>query len=231
MAGRGERLSRFQATIGYLFKDIKLLEEALTHPSQANESGLSFNNQRLEFLGDAVLELVSSAELFSGNPQIKEGQLTRLRSHMVREPMLHKWAEHVGLSGLLLYGKSVGAKGVTGSMLADAVEAVFGAVFMDGGYDSAWAVVKGYLDFVSVEAGSQELDPKTELQELYQAEGAGVPYYKTVERKGPDHAMRFRVLATWGDQIIGEAWGASIKEAEFGAARAALAERKKKKKN
>lgn len=218
----GARLSSFQKKINYHFMNHQLLNEALTHTSYANESGLPFNNQRLEFLGDAVLELVVSEKLYKENHAFSEGALTRARSRLVRKSSLCKWAEHVGLSGLLFHGKSIGGGGVTSSMAADAVEAVFGAVFLDGGYERVFAVIAAYLDFVSSYAGDSELDPKTKLQELLQAEGVGVPYYKQIDKKGPDHALHFKVDVTLGDALLGMAWGPSVKDAEFEAARAAL---------
>lgn len=211
----------FQKKINYDFKNQLLLNEALTHPSYANETGCPFNNQRLEFLGDAVLELTVSETLYKGRPDFSEGSLTRARSQLVRKSSLCKWAEYAGLCGLLLYGKSIGSGGITASMLADAAEAVFGAVFLDGGYEEARAVIAVYLDFVSSET-AYELDPKTKLQEMLQAEGVGVPYYKQVDKKGPDHALQFEVHVTLGGTLLGTAWGSSVKEAEFKAARLAL---------
>lgn len=219
-------LASFQERINYRYKDIRLLDEALTHPSLANELGLSFDNQRLEFLGDAVLELVASERLFKADRGLDEGALTRARSQLVRKTSLYKWAEHVGIRKLLRYGKSIGSGGVTQAMAADAAEAVFGAAFIDGGYEAVRTVIGLYLDFTSGEI-RQETDPKTELQELLQAEGVGVPYYKLVSKKGPDHALHFNVKVTLGDVILGIAWGTTMKEAEFEAARAALAFLKK----
>jgi len=217
----------FQKEIDYTFQELRLLKEALTHPSYANEAGLPLHNQRLEFLGDAVLELVTSEKLFNENPDIKEGQLTRLRSRLVCRQTLCAWAKRVGLPRLLLLGRSIDRSGVTASMLADSAEAVFGAIFIDGGYVAARRIIRAYLELVSEAALRQKLDPKTELQELFQADGAGVPYYRSVERRGCEHALQFKVEVTLGDKVLGEAWGASLKEAEFSAALIALKARKK----
>lgn len=221
LRGRGWRLGPFQKKIKYRFKNIELLQEALTHPSLANESGLPFDNQRLEFLGDAVLELVVSERLFKENGDFNEGTLTRARSQLVRKSSLSKWAVYSGISELLRYGKSLGGE-ATQAMLADAAEAVFGAVFLDGGYEAARGAVETFFDFISPEVGHHEPDPKTRLQELLQARGAGVPYYRLTDKKGPDHALHFRVQVTLDDGVLGEAWGTTMKEAEFEAARRAL---------
>lgn len=220
-------LVAFQKKINYTFHNINLLKEALIHPSYANELGLPFSNQRLEFLGDAVLELVASEALFKEDMQASEGLLTRARSQLVRKDSLCSWADHSGIAALLLYGKSIGRGGVTASMTADAAESFFGAVFADGGYEAARSVVTRYLDFVSGEVRKNELDPKTELQQLLQAKGTGVPYYKAVDRKGPDHALHFKVEVSIGEELLASAWGKSMQEAEFAAARIALASIKK----
>lgn len=216
------RLDSFQKHIGYNFKEFQLLKEALTHSSYANEQGLPFNNERLEFLGDAVLELIVSELIFKENPNLSEGELTRLRSKLVRKDSLHSWAVHAGLAELLLLGRSIGNGKITVSMAADSAEAVFGAVFLDGGYKNARTLVASYLAFISEKVSSKELDPKTELQELLQAEGSGVPYYREVGRKGLDHALSFLVKVSLGEKVLASAWGSTMKEAEFKAAEIAL---------
>lgn len=220
-------LDSFQRQINYKFQNIQLLKEALTHSSYANEQGLPSSNERLEFLGDAVLELIVSESLFIERTDLREGELTRLRSKLVRKESLNNWAKHVGLSDLILKGKSLGHD-VTVSMAADAAEALFGAVFMDNGYERARTLILSYIDFVSEKLSAEERDPKTELQEQLQAEGAGVPYYREAERKGPDHALRFLVEVTFGEKVLASAWGSTIKEAEFEAARIVLKKRKSK---
>lgn len=220
-------LDSFQQQIEYRFQNIQLLKEALTHSSYANERGLPGSNERLEFLGDAVLGLIVSESLFIGKNDHNEGELTRLRSKLVRKESLKNWAEHVGLSNLILKGKSLG-EGVTVSMAADAAEALFGAVFIDSGYERARTLIMSYITFVNEKVQHEEVDPKTELQEQLQAEGVGVPYYREVERKGPDHALRFLVEATLGEKVLASAWGSTIKEAEFAAARIVLKKRKRK---
>lgn len=217
-----QNMDSFQAKLGYVFQDENLLKEALTHPSFANASGLPFHNQRLEFLGDAVLELAVSENLFLREQKSDEGALTKRRSQLVRKDSLFLWAKEIGLCDMVLLGKSLKHDGVTESVAADAAEAVFGAIFLDGGYAGAKKVIENFLQYVSKEISPDEVDPKTALQEKMQAEGLGVPHYKTVERKGPPSALRFKVVVTLGNKILASAWGESVKAAEFSAASKAL---------
>ena len=191
-------MSAFEKKLGYRFADAALLDEALTHSSFANETASASFNERLEFLGDAVLELVSSEKLYGEHEDLDEGRLTRLRSKLVRKESLADWAKFVKLPQLLKLGKSLVKSGATESMSADAAEAVFGAVFLDGGYASAKDTVLRFLERQEKNISSEEADPKTRLQEFFQAQGKGVPYYSTVERKGPDHALKFKVQLTLG---------------------------------
>ena len=216
-------LGAFQKQLGHTFAEKELLEAALTHSSYANEFGLPFlHNERLEFLGDAVLELITSERLYREYGDLQEGELTRLRSRFVCKKSLYAWALGIGLPGLIRLGKSLIKSGATQSIAADAAEALFGAVFLDGGYEKAFCVVNRFLDYVEDRVLSDALDPKTELQEFLQAQGRGVPYYRTVERTGPDHALQFKVQVTLDNAVLAEAWGASVKDAEFAAAELAL---------
>ena len=131
---REEQLRAFQLKLGYEFRNAALLTEALTHSSYANENGTTYN-ERLEFLGDAVLELFTSERLFAAYPNFSEGELTRLRARLVCKNSLNDWASENGLKPLIRLGKSI--KKPTDSMAADCVEALFGAVFSDGGYEAA----------------------------------------------------------------------------------------------
>ena len=211
-----------QKKIGYSFKDKDLLTEALTHSSYANESGSSSHNERIEYLGDAVLELTVSDLLYNKYKDLDEGQLTRIRSQIVCEKKLYEWALSVGLRESIRLGKSLIKKGPTSAIAADAAESLFGAVFLDGGYSAALTLAKAYLHFHGGELSPDRQDSKTMLQETLQAMGRGVPYYRTVERTGPDHSLRFKVEVTIGDELLAEAWGNTIKEAEFEAAGVAL---------
>lgn len=220
--GRERDLASFQERTGYIFRKSELLDEALTHSSFAKESGSSFFNERLEFLGDAVLELVSSEKLYAEHNSLNEGQLTLLRSKLVRKESLVEWAKSVKLPPLIRVGRSLAKSGATDSMSADAAEAFFGAVFLDGGFERAREVIVSFLKERERGVSSDETDPKTELQQLMQSQGRSVPYYQTIERKGPDHALTFKVRATLGDKVLAEAWGSTIKDAEFKAAEIAL---------
>ena len=218
-----ERLAEdLQKKIGYRFKNKDLLKQALTHSSYANESGSSSHNERLEFLGDAVLELTVSEHLYNKYKDLDEGQLTRIRSQIVCEKKLYKWALMLGLQGSIKLGKSLIKKGPTVAVTADAAESLFGAVFLDGGYTHVLSLAKSYVEFHQAELSPDRLDTKTMLQETLQAMGMGVPYYKTIERSGPDHSLLFKVQVTIDEKILAEAWGKSIKEAEFNAAKTAL---------
>ena len=220
--GREELLRAFQKKLRYQFNDTELLQEALTHSSYANENGVKFN-ERLEFLGDAVLELVTSDKLFSSYPDYDEGQLTRLRARIVCKNSLSLWASEMGLKNLIRIGKSLVKSGPTDSVAADCVEALFGAIFIDGGFQKAAEAVSNFLQTKPEISGASVVkDPKTELQEYFQRQGIDVPRYEMLERVGPDHASNFKVRLMTGDKILAEAWGASTKEAEFKAAEIAL---------
>ena len=211
-----------QKMINYIFRKKDLLREALTHSSYANESGLPYHNERMEFLGDAVLELTVSDLLYDRYKELDEGQLTRIRSQIVCEKKLSEWALAVGLHRAVRLGRSLIKKGPTPAIAADTAESLFGAVFLDGGYSAALSLAKAYLEFHRDELSPDRQDTKTLLQETLQAMGRGVPYYRTVERTGPDHSLKFKVEVTIGDELLAEAWGNTIKEAEFEAAGAAL---------
>ena len=217
--GREELLRAFQKKLRYQFNNIDLLQEALTHSSYANENGVKFN-ERLEFL---VLELVTSNRLFLSYPDYDEGQLTRLRAQIVCKNSLSLWAAEMGIKGLIRIGKSLVKSGPTDSIAADCVEALFGAIFIDGGFQKAAEAVSNFLQTKPEISGASVVkDPKTELQEYFQRQGIDVPRYEMLERVGPDHASNFKVRLMTGDKILAEAWGASTKEAEFKAAEIAL---------
>jgi len=202
-----------QKMINYIFRKKDLLREALTHSSYANESGLPYHNERMEFLGDAVLELTVSDLLYDRYKELDEGQLTRIRSQIVCEKKLYEWALAVGLHRAVRLGRSLIKKGPTPAIAADTAESLFGAVFLDGGYSAALSLAKAYLEFHRDELSPDRQDTKTLLQETLQAMGRGVPYYRTVERTGPDHSLKFKVEVTIGDELLAEAWGNTIKEA------------------
>lgn len=220
--GRGDGLRALQQKLSYTFRDENLLSEALTHSSYANENGGAYN-ERLEFLGDAVLELAASDRLFRVCPDGDEGRLTRLRAQIVCKNSLSAWAKDMGLKSLILVGNSLIKSGPTDSMAADCVEALFGAIYIDGGYDAAMSAVGKFLDTKSeISLSAVPKDPKTTLQEYLQGEGKGIPLYETIERTGPDHASKFKVRLVIDGKTMAEAWGSSTKEAEFKAAEEVL---------
>ncbi|MDO4988008.1 MAG: ribonuclease III [Synergistes sp.] len=212
----------FQLRLGHFFNDKRLLNEALTHSSFANENGGKYN-ERLEYLGDAVLELASSRRLFFAFPDYDEGKLTQLRSQIVCKTSLAKWADKLKLKKIMRIGKSLEKTGVTDSMAADCAEAIFGAVFLDAGYDKATVVIDSlFSEKFGLFSENIAKDPKSMLQELCQHLQLGIPHYETVERSGPEHDLRFKVRLTIKDKVISETWGSCTKEAEFAAARDAL---------
>jgi ribonuclease-3 len=231
-----ERVPDLERELGYVFRDRKLLEEALTHASYANENGCVCN-ERLEFLGDAVLELCVSEILYSSRGDLDEGGLSQARSRLVRKTTLALWASAIRLSEMLRLGHGLECQGgrENESIMADAIEAVVGAVFLDGGYEAAMNVVTGLLYRVerlsSSDNGEANVkDAKSALQEMLQAEGDKPPVYRLAKRTGPDHAAIYEVEASSSDGcVLAVGRGSSIKTAEFAAAKqafVALIERK-----
>ncbi|MDR1915528.1 MAG: ribonuclease III [Synergistaceae bacterium] len=222
----------FELELGYVFKCRELFEEALTHASYANENGIPRCNERLEFLGDAVLELCVSEMLFSSCPDSDEGVLTTARSLIVREAALASWASLTSLPGLLKLSRGLELQGGRSnpSILADAMEAIFGAVFIDGGYEAARATVARFTGGDEINAANgagrdsiKKKDAKSLLQEVLQALGDKPPIYRLIGRTGPDHAASFEVEAARADgSVLSVGRGNSIKNAEFDAASSAL---------
>ena len=221
MAHKPEEL---QEVLQYTFKNPALLRIAMTHTSYANESKVATtHNERLEFLGDSVLSVVVADYLFhqSGRP---EGELTRMRADMVCETTLAGAANRIGLGNHLLlgHGEEQGGGRSRDSILADAMESVIAACFLDGGLDAALQVVR---TFILVEVPVTKLhnaDYKTELQELVQQKKNQVLAYELVGQSGPDHDKQFSVEVSLNGAIIGKGIGSSKKRAEQDAARCAI---------
>ncbi|MEW6047652.1 MAG: ribonuclease III [Bacillota bacterium] len=215
------------ACFGYRFKEKRWLEQALTHRSVACERAGAArpHNERLEFLGDAVVGLVVSAWLFQTFARKPEGELTRLRAQIVRSSTLADLARRAGLAQRLLLGKGAERQGVRQQerMLAAAFEAVVGAIFVDGGWEAARSSVEQFLPGLlrQLEPAS-EANPKGALQELLAHAGRPAPEYRLVEVQGPPHQRRFTVELHCGPDLVVRAEGASRKSAEEAAARAAL---------
>lgn len=223
-------LDEFQQRLGHLFADENLLRQALTHASFGHEKRQrTLDNQRLEFLGDAVLQLVVTAELYRHFPELPEGRLTVLRARLVNRHHLRALAEELGLGDHLILGRgeenSQGRQ--RGSILADAMEAVLGAVFVEVGWDASRAIILRLLEpslaAIASENDSTTANPKGSLQEKLQAEGEHPPVYRCVSETGPAHARIYEVAVEWQGRELGRGQGASKKEAETRAAEAALA--------
>jgi ribonuclease-3 len=215
-----------EAAIGYRFQNISLLQNALTHSSYANERWHDSlkSNERLEFLGDSILGMVVAEYLYRNFPDRPEGELTRMRADMVCETSLATVADKIGLGEHLLLGHGEERFGgrKRASILADAVESVIAACFLDGGMDAAKAFV---TQFVLTEVPIKQLhnaDYKTALQELVQQKKDQVLVYALVGESGPDHDKEFRVEVSLNGNVIGAGVGRSKKRAEQDAARNAL---------
>lgn len=220
-------LASVQDDIHYRFKQVKLLELALAHSSWANEQGSpELSNERLEFLGDAVLELCVSEEAYRRFPDSAEGLLTKLRSRLVKTGTLAGVARSLGLHRRLLLGRGEEAQGgrERDSLLADALEALFGAVFLDGGFAAARELVLRLLDPLWPETPALPggKDCKSRLQELTQERFRQRPVYALVDSSGPEHHKVFEVEALLPDGQRFRATGPSLKKAEQAAARSAM---------
>ena len=216
--------------IGYQFQTPGLLSQALTHSSYANEKHMKkgSDNERLEFLGDAVLEIVSSEFLYLNYPKLPEGDLTKMRASLVCEPTLAFCTRQLNLGDYLLLGKG---EDMTGgrkrkSILSDALEAVIGAIYLDGGFASAKEFI---LKFILTDIEHKQLfyDSKTILQEVVQASYKEELCYRLVGDEGPDHDKHFMVEAWIGEMLIGKGEGHTKKAAEQEAAYQALLKLKK----
>lgn len=219
-----------EARIGYKFANSLLLAGALTHPSLAYESKKPhFDNQRLEYLGDAVIQLILTDELFHLFPNFSEGKLTKLRSRLVSRDALCRFAESIHLGSYLLLGKGEAASGgrERPSNLADALEALTGAIYLDGGINPAREfVLTNFRSFIKEIADQpEENNPKGELQEHLQSISPTSPSYAIVSQEGPDHQKQFVSEVTWEGLKLGRGSGSSKKEAETAAAVEALEKR------
>jgi len=214
--------------LNYKFNDNNLFELALTHSSFCNENNLGESNQRLEFLGDAVLELVISDTLYHKYPDLAEGQLTKLRAATVYEPSLCTIAKKIGLDKAILLGNGEEASGgrKRDSIIADALEALIGAIYLDGGFESACEFIltnfKSTIDS-NVEKGF-EADYKSRLQEIVQKISKNAVSYRIIAEEGPDHDKLFTAEVLNGDEVVGSGVGRSKKDAEQQAASEALSQ-------
>ncbi|HHZ12964.1 MAG: ribonuclease III [Caldicoprobacterales bacterium] len=220
-------IDELEKRIGYKFKNPELLLNALTHSSYANENrGRISDNERLEFLGDAVLGLVIADYLYRLFEEHKEGDLTKIRASIVSEEPLSLIARDIGLGQFLLLGKGEANTGGRDrdSVLADAVEAVIGAVYLEAGINQAKELIIGLFSSLMEKSfqGKGFQDYKTNLQEMLQAKGEEEIVYRVIKESGPDHNKEFVVEVLCGRRVIGRGKGKSKKEAEQRAAKEAL---------
>ena len=220
-----DKLKELEKKIGYEFRDFSLLRRAMMHSSYTNEKHLpKFQcNERLEFLGDAVLELVSSEFLFLENPKISEGELTKTRASMVCEPSLAFCARDLQLGEYLLLGKGEEATGGRGrdSITSDSMEALIGAIYLDGGFTNAKEFIHRFI-LSDLEHKKLFFDSKTILQEIVQADMGESISYRLVGEEGPDHNKAFRVEVRIGETCCGAGKGRTKKAAEQEAAYQAI---------
>lgn len=211
-----------EEVIGYRFKDAGLLKQALSHKSFASESGSGADNERLEFLGDSVLAAVVAHQLYVEHPGLPEGDLSKKKSSLVSRPSLAAWAEGLGLGTHLYLG--VGEENTGGrtrqSLLANAVEAVIGAMYLDGGYEAAARFVRSWCAGKHVDL--LEADHKSRLQEVLQKRHKAPPVYELTASDGPDHDKTFSIVVRLAETELGRGTGKTKKDAEQNAARDAL---------
>lgn len=219
-----KKLSELEKNIGYVFKDKSLLKLALTHSSYSNELKINKygNYERLEFLGDAVLELTTSQFFYLEYPDKKEGELTRIRSSMVCEPALAYCAREFSLQEYILLGKGEETTGgrERDSIISDVLEAVLGAIYLDGGFEDADRFVKKHI-LTDLENKQLFYDAKTILQEKMQKKGKSLSY-ELIGEKGPDHDKTFEVAVLIDGVLCSTGSGKSKKQAEQQAAYALL---------
>ncbi len=220
-----DNMDRFQQRIGYSYRDTGLLKKALTHSSYANEHHMDRhdNNERLEFLGDAVLELISSDLLFGRFPGKQEGELSKLRASLVCEPSLAYSARELSIGAFLLLGKGEEATGgrERDSILSDALEAVIGSIYLDGGFEPAKAFVLKYV-LNDIEHKRRFHDCKTVLQEVVQSHGKASLKYELSDTIGPEHNRTFVMQVCLDGQVIGTGEGRTKQAAGQQAAYQAL---------
>jgi ribonuclease III len=220
---RSQPLEECQAVIGYSFRDPNLLREALTHASGANHRLLS--NERLEFLGDAILGAVVCELLFRKYPDYQEGELTRIKSIVVSRRTCAKISAALGLDQFLFLGKGMGSHDRTPpSVLADVFESLIGAILIDGGIESARRFIISHIEpeIDAAVEGQDGINYKSNLQQVAQREFGETPTYLLLDEKGPDHSKCFKITARVGKTRYAPAWGRNKKEAEQRAALNAL---------
>jgi ribonuclease-3 len=223
-------MNPLEERLGYKFRNSLLLAEALTHPSLGHETQRHhFDNQRLEFLGDAVLQLIFTEHLFNRFKSHSEGELTKMRSRLVSREGLKVHALNIGLGNYLMMGRGEEASGgrIRASSLADAFEALIGAMFLDSDLAtvSRFVLKEAARDIENLSIEPLEVNPKGQLQEILQAIAPTNPTYRILKQIGPEHQKRFTAEVSWDGHILGVGEGRSKKEAEARAAINALIEK------
>ncbi|MDY0268176.1 ribonuclease III [Trichloromonas sp.] len=222
------RSASLAAQVDYAFRHEQLLREALTHKSYSNEhpDTVPGHNERLEFLGDAVLDMVISRRIFLDYPQLPEGELTRIRAEVVSEPALAAVGRRLGIGDCLWLGRGEEKSGGRHkeSLIANAVEALLGAIFLDGGLEAVDPVVDRFFAAATDQAFRRKsgIDYKTRLQEVLQARQCSPPAYRLVRAEGPDHDRTYTIEVLHGGRGIGMGTGVTKKAASQQAARQAL---------
>ncbi len=219
-------LSEMQQRIGYSFSNLELLERSLTHKSYSNENRTPYHNERMEFLGDAVLNLIVSEYLMNICPDSNEGELSKLRAAVVSETALAEVARQIGLGPFILLGRGEEQTGGRDkdSLLANSLEALIASIYMDGGKDAAQRlIVRFFRNLITRRCSFQGTsDYKTGLQEICQERLKQLPVYRIVSETGPDHQKHFEVEVRINDELSGRGSGKRKKEAEQKAAKEAL---------
>jgi len=219
-----ERLAACQEVIGYTFQDLYWLTKSLTHSSNRGDEGIS--NERMEFLGDAILGMVVSEYLFKTYPTFTEGELTAIKSIVVSQRTLARHSRELKLDQFLSVGRGMSmSQRLPNSVVADVFEALVAAVYLDGGLEPARDFVLGCLndEIEEAERTKHAVNYKSLLQQVAQRELSCTPSYRVVEEAGPDHAKSFRVITVIGDHDYGTGWGRNKKEAEQRSARESVA--------
>lgn len=223
---RTARLGKYLKKLQIPAKSLDLYHLALLHSSFAHETGQEADNQRLEYLGDSVLALIINDYLFRKHPGMTEGRMARIKAAVASEAALCRFARELGIGDLILLGRGeiqTGGK-TRASILADALEALIGALYMDRGWNAAYRFVTELIhdEVQSLAALSDVRDPKTRLQERVQRQGRPLPEYRLIQKKGPEHKQTFEIAVFAGGREIGRGQGASKKKAEHQAALTAL---------
>jgi len=220
-----EPASDLSRRLGLYFSNLSLLTRALTHRSYLNENPkVMEDNERLEFLGDAVLDFIVGAWVYNRFPEMPEGQLTKMRSALVRNDQLAAFARKLALGGALRLGRGEFVSGghSRDGLLGSVFEALVGALYLDAGLEAVEAFVNPILEAERETVLSRIHDSKSQLQEWAQAQKMGAPYYRTIAMSGPDHAKQFDVEVEIGGKVVGHGHGSSKHVAEHAAAQDAL---------